>query len=1519
MNKFKKIMVGAVVVAGVACLGGAAACAQKAPKYYNLSFEGNVEFVMHDALAVPDENNNVFESGTVKEGVEVKFSLVLAANSKGTPVVTLNGEPLQPVGENLYSFIMSRDSKVEVTGVNTVYDLTLGKYEKLKDEYGNEYKEERRVTYLDENGKELPDNFKVEEGSDFKFKLKVSSYYIKKKDKDGNPVYEDDPAYASAKLAYTVKYNYEILEPDANGVYTIKNITSNNDVDIIGLEQEPSFTQREDGGNGTETDPYLLKRPIDLFTVAGLVNSDYYTNFGGFYYKLANDIDMDGEQMYVIGDGTSNTAMFYGHFDGNGKTVSNFFMTDEVINQEDFTRAYLPHMGFFGNVFPSIEEAAVIKDLHLKDYRIDVHPGAAAEQFAADEDVACVGSLVGFGVGAQISGCSVENGTITASGDDNQMIYMGGMIGLMQSYYSNQAVPVAYNSFVSSSAAINISMEGTGSPRSTGGIAGYAISADINSISYIVNCSVTGSISSGMHVGGIVGTLGRFSTVTSCYSDCDISAYNGIVGDFMPTEYICAYAGGIAGFAEADTVVALCYSACDKKLMDAFSEQNSSYANTDELVGGKAAKKKTANGDMADDSMATDSAEVILYNNKLAASGDNFDVLTGTLGWNTADWEWNSKDGAPAVKYNGGDRKISVKVYYKDSTESHEFSKNLSASHAPVYSWYNDKNMPEYLTSEDYFTSHSGRSWGYYFDAECTQKVPYGFVPTAAVTNLYVGYADYSEVAGRYYVKSAAYSNGAYIELSEDGEALIRNGGMTLNCQYSYDGEKITIYNTCLASLVFPAAQADGAYASVVGEATAEGFEFTGKVSMLATSGTGYTTENIQLATVKDSADRTFCGEYNGSNGATYTFNRDLTFIYQPVTGNRETYTYTVNNGVITVNNGGQWEATVVSGVITEVNSVAVSKKDAFVGAWQTSANAQITFEFDGLLGVKYTVSGSAPVETTGSMSESRFTFEIGETEYEAWFDSEGLLVINGERYSRADGFTGKWYFVSQGGNQVRESIDVVFSGIGADGYGYAEITYMSGVVTTVNAQYDLFTDDNGTKLRLFVGDSQYAELEYQNDTKNLAGSFLSISSGNKVNVGFSLYDAVAGQWVCNTNEIKSVTFNGKSGNSGSQITIRYNDNTTERGTYTFNGKNGTATAAGKQYTFVYDEATGMVTLTETGSTANVLAKTDAWAGTVLYDGETSYTFNGKGYLGGAITVSDGSELSYTIDNKGNVYVGEENELLEKTAQGFNYGVKQLVFKTGFANEWMIGGTQDTLTIGEVTGEFTAQVSYSGVSGTFTFEYNPSDNSLSYTEVVRGERIITTLRLNGDKEMSISRGTDYLNCTVTDNADGWQGKYVSADNSSWTFDGLGKCRYTVGSAIYYNAVTGLELKYEYSINDLGLPEIMLTTAVVFTVTDEGGYKKDEAGLSYTTAIPDALYEKQVYTVNDEVRVRYAFDGANTLWERQSDGTYIPAYKYRMISLEEVELTDSDGKKYSGRLEEDVSGTKIEIEEITAQG
>jgi len=186
MNKFKKILIGLITAAGISCLCGAAACTGgSAPKFYELKFEGKgLDYIMLGTLAETDEDGNQFISGgTVKDGVEVRFSITLAANSTGAPVISANGETLTPDENNEYSFIMKSDTVVSVSGLGSIYDLKLCRTEQVPDANGNNYEEERWISYLDENGNGfgsdvlVEDVVKVESGTPFKFKLQVSPYY----------------------------------------------------------------------------------------------------------------------------------------------------------------------------------------------------------------------------------------------------------------------------------------------------------------------------------------------------------------------------------------------------------------------------------------------------------------------------------------------------------------------------------------------------------------------------------------------------------------------------------------------------------------------------------------------------------------------------------------------------------------------------------------------------------------------------------------------------------------------------------------------------------------------------------------------------------------------------------------------------------------------------------------------------------------------------------------------------------------------------------------------------------------------------------------------------------------------------------------------------------------------------------------------------------------------------------------------------------------------------------------------
>lgn len=1473
MNKFKKFMIGVVVAAGISCLGGAIAC-DGAPDFYSLTFEGDgIEYVMKGALEVPDENGRVFESGgKVKEGVEVRFSILQSSNAVGDPVIKQNGVTILPDADGVYSFVISQNTVIEASGLNKVYTVKLSKTEKVLSSEGYS-SVERRIEYLDVDGQPLGSSVKIEEGGDFSFRLKASVYYLP---------------------GFNVCFGSEILDANSDGVYTVTNVTGDNEINVRGVLEEDGFTapsRYEKCGKGTADDPYKISRPIDLYYVAALVNSTYSSNYNTAHYILMNDIDMEGEQLYVIGDSSSTSACFCGTFDGNGYTISNFYITDEVVDQESYVQEYLPYVGLFGTVSATQTSPAVIKNLNLSDYEVTVHPGeASAPSF--------VGSLVGYGVGVQIINCHAD-GELLASGDNNQIIFMGGLAGLLQSaYLASTNSRVTHDAFVAYSST-NVTVDGTGTPRSAGGIVGNLVTADISAIAYVVNCYSTGSVSGAMHSGGIVGTLGRFASVSNCYATGSITANNNISSSLVTDEYKVAFAGGIVGYAESDSVIGTCYSANGR--LSANSSHGNRYQNADDFVGGKAAAGE----------LAIDSAVVVEYGNVKKSAGDTSAVFIDTLRWTAAEWDFSGS--LPKIKAPDGNRKITINIKGGASYEE-SYEKNVSSVLPSMYGWYNGANaMPEYVTSA------SGRSWGYYFDEELKNKVPYGYVPVAAQTTFYVGFANYSEVAGRYYLNSTDYSNGAYFDLTADGKIALRDGGLTFSGVYSYDGTTVTLYNSCLASLLYTLEEIDGSYFTVIGTKTAHGLKFKGiavlvDVENSTASNTSYVYKDINLSAV--SAIEGFAyGEYLDADGTTYLFSVDGSGVRTTSTGVRQTFTYAEEDGAIVLflTSGGEWTAQVANGEIVSVNGKATSRKNDFNGVWKKSANSQVSFAFDGVDTVVCTY-GNGKQTVSFTVESGRAVFATDKGQYEAYVSQEGFIVINGETYFNDDGFTGSWYMPGE-----KERIEITFEGIGTNGYGYATVTYAGGVVASVNAQYNIFTDEAGSVLRLFVEDKQYGELFIDTDTNTASGLFYSLNFDSYyAQTSFYLYDSFKGTWMSVSDGIDTVTFNGRTADGTSEVAIT-SGRTTQRGSYVLtDGSHGTMTVGGNTYEIAFDENTNRVSFKLADGAANSLARRDEWYGVVLYDGETSYTFDGKGYLGGTVSVSDGTTLAYNVAADGSVTVG--GNALTATADGFTLGGKTLSFKTGFEGEWLVSGTMEKITIGEVGGDFTANAAYSGGNGAVKLVYNPATGVLSYTEEVNGERLVTEFKLTGTFELSISRrsisGDLYINAMKSEYVDEFRGVYTAEDGSSWTFDGLGNGVYGRGNALF-TAADGTQTNYSYKVNTLGLPNISMDSVQVFAPVTEGGYSRED-GKAYNTVTADSYYDKIVRVGGGETAVWYVFDGLGELWQRQPDNSYVKAYDYKIVSSSEVELTDAAGKKYKGTLVAAGYNTQLKIEEIKGE-
>lgn len=1515
MNKFRKFLIGILIAASATCVCGAVACnndsGQPAATYYELNLDGrgfDIKFE-GDLAELDDKGNEFVFRGKVKEGVEVRFKVIVGANMVGNPSVSVNGTPLQPDGEGSYSFIMSEDSRISVGGLNAVYKMKMPRIKVTEDENGQKTYEDRRIKFYDATGKnEITDReISVEGGDDFTFALWTSPYYTDE---------------------YTVKCGYEVLESTGTvkgpfgsdlKLYTISGVASNGEIDVIGLTEDAAFATFDDTakyGDGTEANPYKIRKAIDLYTLAALVNDpNYNSRYSPCYYRMEADINLYGEELFMIGNYSTENSAFNGHFDGNGHTISNFHITDEAIDPDNvdentgmYKTGYLPYVGMFGYAAASIDRnynilPVTIKNLTLDNFSVAAHPANA-------EAASTAGSLLGFGVGVQITGCNVTNGDLFVEDDDNQMVLMGGIVGRLQGAYGNTAGGiVTANSFVRS-CSVDMDVSGTGSPRAAGGIVGYLISSDENAVAYVMNSYSKGSVSGAMHSGGIVGTLGRFSSVVGCYSDAFVSANNRLDGANVSDDFMHAYAGGIAGYAEESTVVYGCYAANYTN-----SSVNKLYAenvNGDRYTGIGA----YAGGRETPHAKAADLKEFIAYNNLTAQSQLNKDVFTA-IGWSDDDWTFDdeklAKGELPEIKISPA-RAITVKLQGKGN----EVITNNFAATDTMNNLYAN-GLDEYIQG-----SGASRSWGYYFDPDLRYKVPFGFVPLRAETTLYYDYADYSAVIGSYYFGSTTYSNSAYITLNADGTALLRNGGMHHECKYAYDGENIIIYRSAIASLTYSAAQLQAGYFAYGGKLSGDGVLTLESYVTLAnlsydetnpSSGSQFVYEEATLSALK--GIEFAYGEYKDEDGVVYVLNKNGTGTRTTTSG---TTSFTFNPSLsgfelVPGGNNPNVAVTVAGGKATQIGGKTVQLKDGFKGSWQTDANAFTVFTFDGIDSVTMTVAGETPktatYETKADNSIS-FTFGTGAEEktYKATING-GNVVIEGVTYYVSDGFTGKWFMVSED-----EWIEFSLGGVGAEGYGYATIDYSGGASRSLEAQYDVLTVGGVNYLRIYVGDEQYGQLACNAATKSASGDFYSNVRQDFSQLTFYLYDALRGVWTGVSDSFDSVTFNGRSASSAESeaVLTSADGKTVLRGVYTINGNTGTMTVNKVNYTLTYDEKTNKITVSASGEGGadEQLARRDGWYKVKLYDGATEYEFDGKSNLSGHVKVTNGTTtvtLPYTIEGD---TVKIDGVALTPTADGFRLNGNTLKFRTGFAGEWIVSGTDELLTVKEVNGNLSAEVTYGGNSENFV--YSIADGTLTCTE---GDTV-TVIRVLSNDQISITRrnaqeSNNYY-CLKPDLADKYKGTYTGSDGS-WLLDGMGECRYGTGTAVFTPA-TGEAVKYSYKINTLGIPYLSGDKNLLFMPAGDGedGYVKDTQ--AYKTTEVDAYYDRTAYDYNAETRTTYYFDGASTVYLKEGN-SFTPVYKYEIVSGARCEFIDPvTGERKNVQMQQPGANINITISKQT---
>lgn len=269
----------------------------------------------------------------------------------------------------------------------------------------------------------------------------------------------------------------------------------------------------EDGGSSggnrntdtqyTSENILLISSAAELKAFANRVNNG--EDFENRHIKLTNNIDLKSMAWAPIGHDPDKP--FKGHFDGNGKTIFNLYINNDLYEA----------VGLFGYVFNG-----EIKNLGLENTNISGND--------------YVGAVAGYLDSSNISNCYIK-GPDTINGD----WYTGGIAGA-----------VRMNSRVSDCHVANTVI----GSNSAGGVAGWVV----DSGSSVSNCHVASNVSGNGDIGGVVGTVEEGGSVRNSYATGAVRGIhyiggvvgyvtNGAVTNCYATGYLGGYnfVGGIAG------------------------------------------------------------------------------------------------------------------------------------------------------------------------------------------------------------------------------------------------------------------------------------------------------------------------------------------------------------------------------------------------------------------------------------------------------------------------------------------------------------------------------------------------------------------------------------------------------------------------------------------------------------------------------------------------------------------------------------------------------------------------------------------------------------------------------------------------------------------------------------------------------------------------------------------------------------------------------------------------------------
>ena len=331
------------------------------------------------------------------------------------------------------------------------------------------------------------------------------------------------------------------------------------------------------GGTGSAANPYLIAN------ITHLQNMRFSSNSA--HYKLINDIDATITATWNAGSGFVPLPWFGGNFDGDGFSITGFF-----INRPGGGQTAL---------FSSIGNNAIIKDLNFINANITGGNNTALVAGASGgtiENIVATGTVSGLGnvgglVGQGYSSASITNvtftGNVTGTNDN-----VGGIIGYNQNSLSDATFIglVNGNSYASGGAGRNegiisnvtVSADIVASGSSVGGVAGW------NNNGTIQGCSFSGSIAGSDQIGGLIGHNGYVnSEITGCSVNAEVVGnqnVGGLIGYSQGGTIGLSYTsgtvkggtnvGGLVGNAASNVKISICFSTSDVSPAGSSGNQN---------------------------------------------------------------------------------------------------------------------------------------------------------------------------------------------------------------------------------------------------------------------------------------------------------------------------------------------------------------------------------------------------------------------------------------------------------------------------------------------------------------------------------------------------------------------------------------------------------------------------------------------------------------------------------------------------------------------------------------------------------------------------------------------------------------------------------------------------------------------------------------------------------------------------------------------------------------------------------